>query len=292
MDRLEIIIKYIVLALVQGLTEILPISSSAHLLFFQEILNVDSAGLALEIFLHFASLIAIIFFFRKKLWKMICGFFYYVFKHKEVENGLKDLNTPTLELENYHEIKHNFKLSILLIIATIPAALAGILLKDFVSDLTSKIWVVGILLLVTSIMLYVSTSIKRKKEIKDMTYLNAFIIGLFQCLGIFPGISRSGSCLVGGASQRVKQQDAADFAFIMAIPIILGSAIFSITDITDVLKSSKELIIPYLIAFVVCLFATYFALKFILKLIKKHKLSIFSIYCLCFGFILIYYGLR
>lgn len=266
-SRLEILIKYIIIALVQGVAEILPISSSGHMIIAQELLGIQTNDLSLEIFLHFGSLIAIFVFFRKKIWAIIRDFFLYLFKKKE-------------------EAKDNYKLAWYIVIATIPAAIAGLFLEDIIGKHLKSLWVVGVFLLITSALLYLSTKAKREKELKDLTWKNALMIGLFQCLGLFPGISRSGSTLVGGASQKVKQTDAADFAFILALPIMLGSAVLSMNDISTALSNS-DLLIPYLVGFVVTLITTYLTISLFFSFIKKKKMSIFSIYCLCVGLLII-----
>lgn len=266
-SNLEIIIKYIIIALIQGIAEILPISSSGHMVIAQSVLGIETSDLSLEIFLHFGSLIAIFIFFRKKIWAIIKDFFVYLFK--------KDENA-----------KANYKLAWYIVIATIPAAIAGLFLEDIIGKYLKQLWIVGIFLLITSALLYLSCKAKREKELKDLTWKNALAIGLFQCLGLLPGISRSGSTLVGGASQKVKQTDAADFAFILALPVMLGSAILSIGDISNAL-SNKDLLIPYIVGFIVTLATTYLTIKLFFSFIKKRKMSIFSIYCLCVGVLII-----
>lgn len=274
-DKIILIIKYIIVALVQGVGEILPISSSGHMVIIQSILGLKSEDLTFEIFLHFASLIAIILFFYKKIWLMIKSFIQYIFKK---------------ELRKNEEVKHNFKLCIYLVIATIPAGIIGVLLDDYIGAYLSKMWIVGCFLLLTSAMLFIITKLNRERKIEEMTYLDALVIGLFQCIGILPGVSRSGSCIVGGSSRKINQKDAAEFAFIMAIPIMLGSAIFSLEDIKIALEN-KDLFIPYIIAFIVTLIVTYISLKIFLKIVKKQKLTTFSIYCLVVGIISIVLGL-
>lgn len=274
MDDIILIIKYIIVALVQGVGEILPISSSGHMVIIQSILGLKTSDLTFEIFLHFASLIAIIAFFYKKLWSMIKSFFLYIFKK---------------ETRIDEEIKHNFFLCLYIVIATIPAGIIGLFLEDFIGAHLSKMWIVGCFLLLTSAMLYIITKIPRERSIKEMNWLDALVIGLFQCIGVLPGVSRSGSCIVGGSSRKINQSDAAEFAFILAIPIMLGSAIFSVGDIAVALEN-KNLIIPYIIAFIVTLVVTYVALKVFLKIVRKQKLTTFSIYCLIMGIVAIILG--
>ena len=274
-DKIILIIKYIIVSIIQGIGEILPISSSGHMIIIQTILGLNESDLTFEIFLHFASLLAIILFFFKKLWTMAISFFTYI------------LNK---EKRNDEEIKRNYKLTFNLIIATIPAGIIGILFDDLISEYLSSMWTVGIFLLLTSAMLFISTKINRNKTSDDLTYFDALFIGLFQCLGILPGVSRSGSCLTGGSLRKVNQSDAAEFAFIMAIPIMLGSALVSFDEIGLALQN-KDLFIPYIIAFVVTFITTYFALKLFLKIGRKQKLTTFSIYCLIIGIISIVLGL-
>lgn len=274
-DKIILIIKYIIVALVQGIGEILPISSSGHMIIIQNILGLNASDLTFEIFLHFASLIAIILFFYKKIWLMAKSFFIYIFKK---------------ELRENEEIKHYFKLTINLIIATIPAAIIGLLFNDLIGEYLSNMWTVGVFLLLTSAMLFISTKINRNKSIDKMNYFDSFFIGLFQCIGVLPGVSRSGSCLTGGSLRKINQSDAAEFAFIMAIPIMFGSALVSLDEI-GVAFQNKDLFIPYIIAFVVTFITTYIALKLFLKIVRKQKLTTFSIYCLVMGIISIVLGL-
>ena len=266
-DRLVLILKYIIIALVQGIGEILPISSSGHLIIIQSIFGLKTNDLTFEIFLHLASLIALIIYFRKKLINIISSFIKYIFN--------KDARKK-------EEISSNYKIVIKIIIATIPASLLGLLLEDFIAKHLSKMWIIGVFLLLTSALLYTSTKIKRNKTLNELSYFESFVIGIFQCIGILPGVSRSGSCIVGASSQKLNQKDAAEFAFLLALPIMLGSTIINIKDIY-ILLSNKDLLLPYLIAFIITLLITYLSLKAFLKIIAKQKLSIFSIYCFIVG---------
>lgn len=270
MDRFILILKYIVIAFVQGVAEILPISSSGHMVITKHILGIGTEDLSFEIFLHFASLFAIVFFLRKRLFELVKDFLIFVFKR------------PNIEDANYSKIKNNFIICIYIVVATIPAGILGILLEDIIGQHLTSLLFVGIFLIITAILLYISTLIKCEKEIHEIKWYNALAIGLFQCVGILPGISRSGSCIVGSKAQKVNQNDSAEFAFLLAIPIMLGSAILSINDISIAFQN-KELIIPYIIAFIVTLFVTYVALAIFLKIVRKQKLYYFSIYCILMG---------
>ncbi|MCR5491977.1 MAG: UDP pyrophosphate phosphatase [Bacilli bacterium] len=277
MEEFARLLKYILLGLVQGLGEILPISSSGHLVITYRLLNM-TPDLSFEIFLHFASLIAIIVYFRKKLIALIKDFFLFIFKRVKVDED-SDEETRGRAAEQ----RINFFMCLYLVLATIPAAVAGLLLSDIIEQYLSTLLFVGIFLIVTAVMLSVSYLFKGEKEIKEMKWYHALTFGAFQCLGIMPGISRSGSCIVGGKVAGFKQSDAAEFAFLMAIPIMLGSAIVKIPDIATSLSADHSLLSPYLVSFVITMVVTYFCLMFFLKVIRKRKLYFFSAYCLLVG---------
>lgn len=270
-EKIILLLKYALIAFIQGFAEILPISSSGHLIIVETLLDMKQENLTFEIFLHFASLIAIVFYFRKRIGQLIRDFFLYLFKKNETEEERKIQ-------------KKSFRYCIFLIIATIPAGICGLLFEDIIEKYLSSLWVIGSFLILTSILLFISSKVQRTRTMDDFKWYDALWIGLFQCLGIFPGISRSGSCLVGASTRKLNQNEAAEFTFIMAIPIMLGSAIFKLSDFAKAFQNT-ELILPYLIAFLITLFVTYFCLKLFLRLIRKQKLSYFSIYCLLVGIV-------
>ena len=262
------LLKYLFIGLVQGISEVLPISSSGHLILVQYMLGIGEEGLAFEIFLHLASLFAVIFFLRKRIWKLLTGFCKFVFKKDK-------------------ESKNDFMYCIYLLISTIPAVIAALFLKKYIE--TSSILVVGILLLVNATMLLVLTRFKGTKKISEMKWHNALTIGLFQCAGMFPGISRSGSCLCGAFTNKLDKEEAADYAFLLFIPAVLGAVVLDLPSIGALFTDPDIWFI--LAAFVVTLFTTYYAFKILLTIIRKGKLSYFSYYCYLVGGITIIYCL-
>jgi len=277
MEQFIRLLKYILLGLVQGLGEILPISSSGHLVLTYRLMNM-TPDLSFEIFLHFASLIAIIIFFRKRLIELIKDFFLFIFKRIKVDENSDEETVEKAQIQ-----KKNFFMCLFLVIATIPAAIAGLLLSDIIEQYLSTLLFVGIFLIITALMLAGSYLFKGERELKEMKWYDALIIGLFQCLGIMPGISRSGSCIVGGKVAKFKQADAAEFAFLMAIPIMLGSAIVKVPDIATSLSADTSLLLPYIVSFIITGVVTFFCLMFFLKIVRKKKLYFFSIYCAVVG---------
>lgn len=264
------VLKYILLGLVQGLAEVLPISSSAHLIIAQEILGISEEGLTFEIFLHLASLMAILVFLWKKFWKLLKGFFLYLFKKQE-------------------ENKREFMYCWYIVISTIPTVIFTLVLKDLVDLASSTLWVVGLLLIINAIMLFFLTRIQGIRKEEDLNWKDALVIGCFQCAGIFPGISRSGSCISGAFARKIDKETAADYAFIMFIPAVVGATVLELTHISEMTIVSSQIPL-YLISFIIAGLATYFAFKLLLTVIRKGKLSYFSIYCALVGTATIIYS--
>lgn len=260
------ILKYIFIAFVQGVAEILPISSSGHITLASEIVNINPS-LTLSIFLHAGSLIAVIVYYAKDLWKMIKHLFLYIFKKDRSEEAIK-----------------YSKLVLMLVIATIPAGLVGVFLKDIIDQIFQDNIFLGIDFLITAIILFVIGRINCDRKTKDMNILDAFIVGLFQAVGVLPGISRSGITISGLKTRKFNNEDSANFAFLMFIPISAGSFLVEVYDlIKEPSAFDSSLAVPYLIGIVVAGVVTYFALKLLLKVIKKGKLWYFSIYLLILG---------
>lgn len=266
-------LKYILLGLLQGIAEVLPISSSAHLSIASAVLNMQDDNLAFEVFLHLASLVAVLAFLAKPLIKLIKGFCLYVFKHDK---------------EHLFEAKYVLYLAI----STIPIVLFTVVIK-LLGYQTSPIWVIGITLIINAILLFVLSRFNGIRKKEDMTFVDALVIGLFQCLGVFPGISRSGSCLCGAFSRKIDKKDAADYAFMLFIPAVVGAFILEASNIGAIFEVNSNMLPCYLAAFLVSAVVTYFAFKVLLTIIKKGKLSYFSIYCVIVGiFSIIYSGLN
>ncbi|HRT69109.1 MAG TPA: undecaprenyl-diphosphate phosphatase [Bacilli bacterium] len=257
------LLKYILLGLVQGVAEVLPISSSAHLIIVQELMGINNDTLTFEVLLHLASLIAILAFLWKKLWQLIKGFCYYVFKKNK-------------------EYEKDFKYVILLILSTIPAVIFALLFKDVINLLASKLWVVGLLLIINGCILLTITRIVGFRKREELNYKDALVIGCFQCLGILPGISRSGSCLSGAFTRKIEKETAADYAFLLFIPAVLGATVLELENLGSLSGETNNLIY-YIVGFIVAMITTYFSFKFLLAVIKKGKLSWFGYYCLAIG---------
>ncbi len=258
------LMKYVFLGFIQGLTEPIPVSSSGHLVIFKALLNDNVLNdLNFEIIVNFGSLIAIFLIFRKDLMDIIRDFFLYI-KTKE---------------ERYYT---NFRYAWLIVIGSVPAGIAGLLLKDKIETVLGGVKIVGFALLVTALFLFLVKDYKGKKEDGNISVTNAIIIGLFQVLALFPGISRSGATLVGGMQQGLKRDVAFKYSFMLYIPISLATMVLGVKDLVET-NMDVTMWIYYIVgAFVSCI-VTYFSTKWFKDVVKKGKLIYFVWYCLLAG---------
>lgn len=261
-------IKHLFLAIIQGFTEPIPISSSGHLVIFKSILNSGVLNdLNFEIILNFGSLIAIVIFFFNDIITIIKDFFLFI-KTKD------------------KKYKKNFKYSLLIIVGTIPAGIIGFLFKDTIEELLSGVKIVGIALLVTALFLYLIKNIKGVKNDDEISFKDALIIGCFQAVALLPGISRSGATIVGGMFRNLKRETAFKFSFMLYIPISIATMLLGVKDLMEA-SISSTLLMTYLICMIASGIITYFTTKWFNNIMKNGKLIYFVIYCLIVGSLVI-----
>lgn len=270
------LLKFILLAVIQGISEVLPISSSGHLQIVQEILGMDTSSLTVSIFLHLGSLVAMIVFYRKLVFSTVGNAAKYVFKSSE----RNDTN------------KNALKLLFMIVIACIPAGLIGVLFKSKIESIFANTIFIGINLIITGCSLFLQKYIKGKKTLDTMNWRDAIIIGLFQAIGILPGISRSGITTIGGKVSKLQDEDAINFAFLLFIPVTLGTGLLEVVDIIkgDLVLSSNDILL-YIVGIIISGLVTYIALSLLLKIIKKGKLHYFAYYCFAVGLAVIIWQL-
>lgn len=264
------IIQALILGMVQGLTEFLPISSSAHLVIVPELLGVESS-LAFDTLLHVGTLIAVISYFRSDVIAMIKAFF----------SSLADIPRGRFK----EEIRNDqFKrLAWLILVGTIPPGLMGILLKDFFESLFSSVSAVGFFLLITGFILWgVERMPRGEKKTKEISFTNSLIVGIAQGCAIAPGISRSGATIATSLYLGFDREMAARFSFLLSIPAILGAALIQLKDLTAGFDISTGSFVGGLISAIIF---SYLAIKFLMGYIKKHSLVIFAYYCWTVGII-------
>ncbi|OGF51153.1 MAG: hypothetical protein A2044_05980 [Candidatus Firestonebacteria bacterium GWA2_43_8] len=244
----------IVLGIVQGLTEFLPVSSSGHLVVMQSFLkNFSQPGVLFDVTLHLGTVIAVLLYFRKRFIKILT----------------------------------NKKLLLLLLVSTAVTGVIGVAFKDAFEKMFSDIKLVGASFIVTAIILLFAEKVKPgNKTEKEMTWLNALFIGLIQGIAIIPGISRSGSTIAGGLFAKLDRKFAAEFSFLLSVPAVLGAAVLQTRDLTKADMVNIDIVF-YLSGLIAAAVAGYVCTKLLVQIIQKQRLYYFSIYLIIVGTIVL-----
>jgi undecaprenyl-diphosphatase len=251
-----------VLGAVQGLTEFLPISSSGHLVVVEHAFGLTTPGVLVEVTLHLATLLAVLIVYWKRLWQLASG----------------ALSGDSVE----------WRYVGLLAVGTVPAALVGVLLDDWVGRAFDSLVAVGVSFMVTAVILW-STRLTRVGTAGEPSVRGAVGIGLAQALAVFPGISRSGSTIAAATWLGVEPVKAAEYSFLLAIPAILGAALLQIgAAATDSLDGSLG---PLALGFLVSLVAGIFAIRVLVVLLRRGTFHRFAPYCLALGVVTLVWGL-
>lgn len=249
-------LEAIILGIVQGLTEFLPVSSDGHLELAKWLVgNQDSAedSFLMTIILHFGTLFAIVWVFRKIIVEKIIA-----------------LRTP-----------EGRKFLLLIIVSMIPAVIVGVAFESQIATLFhQKIFIVAMFLIINGIMLVVSDYFPRDN--KPITAIKAFVIGIFQAIAILPGISRSGSTIVSSVGFGIDRSEAANFSFLMVVPLLFGKMG---KDIVDGNISTDAKMLPLFVGFLVAFIVGVFACQWMIAFVKKAKLRYFGYYCILIGLV-------
>lgn len=258
------IVKMIVLGIVQGVGEFLPISSSAHLILVPYLFNWSANSLAFDVALHFGTLLAVLVIFFKDWWNLFVGAFKKVTKGKE-------------SFDN--------KMFWYLVIATIPGALLGFLLEDMVENVfRTKVWLIATSLAVMGILIYIGDRwadkhYKIETDFRHISLVQAIIIGMSQALAIIPGFSRSGTTILAARLVGLSKSAATKFTFLLSVPIIFGAAILKVTDLKFTLYTGIGMFVSFIVGVM--------SIKFLLNYVKKHDFSVFAIYRVIFAIIIL-----
>lgn len=258
------IFQSILLGIVQGLTEFIPVSSSAHLALLPYFLGwhiQPDLAFVFDVLVQFATLGAVIVYYAKDLWKLVLSF-------------INILQTRRIEKNP------DFTLLVALIIGTLPIVILGIPLKKYVVEAFNSPLFVGIALFITSLLLYFAeTFTKNRPTHTTITVNDALVIGLYQVFAAFPGISRSGATISGGMFRKLDRSSATRFAFLLSIPALTGAGLVSLFDLFR-LPHLLQLIPIILPGFVISFFVGLFSIHWLVKYVQSHSLKIFSAYCL------------
>jgi len=254
-------VKYIVLGIIQGLTEFLPVSSSGHLVIFQSLLKLPHS-IAFDVVVHLATALAVIVYFRKDI--------------LEILNPRSEIRTR--------------KLLLLLVVATIPTALMGFFLKDFFESLFSSVLAVGFFLIITGLVIVLAEWIgKGRRQLGEMNFWDAILIGLAQGCAIAPGLSRSGTTISASLGRNLNRTLAARFSFLLSIPAILGAGLLQSKTI---IKAGTIGIgfWPLFMGFVAAFISGWIAIKIFMSIIQRTSIRIFAYYCFVIGAIVLIFS--
>ena len=277
-------LKAIILGIVQGCTEFFPVSSSGHLVFIPFLFNWDYIPVYYSVTLHFATLLALLSVFYKEAWRIIRSFFTGIIKKTERKS-------------NY------FKLSIFIIIATIPAVLVGFFMSDYIESFFNKPLFVGIFLVFTALFLFGGELIGKKMErryanspgqkeknnypAKKINYLTSLVTGIGQAIAILPGISRSGTTISFARAFGIKREDCVKFSMLLSIPVIFGAFIYELTRSSEIIFTQDlSVTLNMILSFVFAFISGFLSIKVLLRIARRRNLNFFAIYCIVIAIII------
>lgn len=253
-------LQALILGVIQGLTEWLPVSSSGHLVIAQNLMGLNSSeNLVFDLVLHMGTLLAVVVFFRMELWRIIWSVL-----------AWRSAKGPEQDRLRW--------LAFLLIIGTIPAGIAGVLFKEQIEN-AFTIRLVGVALLVNACILFAAWRFGSKGTKKNPNLVDAIVIGLFQVVSITPGISRSGSTISSGMLRGLERESAAVFAFLLSVPVLIGAFSYGMIALPRYDATLPVSVIGFATSFVV----GFASIEYLLKAVKSGKLWVFSVYCVIVG---------
>jgi undecaprenyl-diphosphatase len=271
----------VLLGLIQGLTEFLPVSSSGHLEIGKVLLGVETTDdLLFTTMVHAATVLSTIVVFRKQIWGLLKGFFC----------GIKGLRVSDGKLVCNDQTDYLLKM----VVSMIPVFVVGMFFKEQVEAFFgSGLLLVGICLCVTAILLYFSEWLSKRRAGlgHEVGYKDAIIIGLAQAVAVLPGLSRSGMTIATGLLCGVKKESVTKFSFLMVLIPILGEAFLELLDLLSGEVVSSLGVLPMVVGFLSAFISGCFACRFMINIVRRQKLIYFAIYCLCAGIFAIVYGL-
>ncbi|MGC4105632.1 MAG: undecaprenyl-diphosphatase UppP [Thermomicrobiales bacterium] len=274
----------IVLGIVQGLTEFLPVSSSAHLIIFPWLFDWETSSLSFDAALHLGTLVAVVIYFRAEILRLLAAI------PLAISRPTYLLTTPGDELS---EREQDGKLGWLLVIATIPGLIAGVLLESKISDLFhtdenswEAIAVIATMMIVVGLILGLAERVaKHVRPLTSIGWVDAIIIGCAQALAVIPGTSRSGATLTAGLFRGIKRADAARFSFLAGMPLILGAGLKAILDAVGEGMTSHEVLL-FIVGAVTAGIVGFATIWGLLKFLQRQSTMVFVIYRVAFGLFL------
>ena len=261
------ILQSIILGIVQGLTEFLPISSSAHLVIVPYLFGwhfSEQSAFVFDVLVQLGTLLAVFAYFWFDLTQIALSFINGLWKRKPFQD-------------------EHARMGWFLILATIPAGILGLLIKDQVQKAFSSPLATGFFLLLTAFLLVIAERLgKRLRNLDSVTWLDALWMGIFQSIAIFPGVSRSGATISGGMNRNLDRISSARFSFLMSVPVLLAAGLLAIKDLLNT-PDLGALVPPLLVGFITAAIVGYLSIRWFLGYLKHRPLYVFAIYCLILG---------
>ena len=263
------IFETIIIAIVEGLTEFLPVSSTGHMIIAQNLMGVESTNFvkAFTFIIQFGAILSVIVLYWRRFFQL---------NHKPIPDG-----TPTIK-----RLLHKYDFYWKLFIAFIPAAIFGLLCSDAIDAMLERVEVVAVTLILGGIfMIFCDRIFNKGSETTELSERKALMIGLFQCISMIPGVSRSMATIVGGMSQRLTRKVAAEFSFFLAVPTMLAATVYKLYDLVKedgieiITDNLTTLLIGNAVAFIVALLA----IKFFINFVTKHGFKAFGWYRIIVG---------
>ena len=265
-------LQAIVLGIVQGLTEFIPVSSSGHLVLVPHFLGWHFAkeqGFIFDVLVQWGTLFSVFIYFWKDLKAIARAFFEGILQRKPFAE-------PDAKMGWY------------LVIATLPAVVFGLLGKELIEHAFASARMTGYFLLLTAVLLVIAESAgQRNRRMEEITWLDSLLIGFFQVLALLPGVSRSGATIAGGMIQHLDRSAAARFSFLMSVPVMLGAGVLALKDLVE-LPALNDFLLPLLAGFMAALVSGYIAIRWLIAYLSKHSLYLFAVYCIVLGLLVIF----
>jgi undecaprenyl-diphosphatase len=290
------ILQGFVLGLVQGITEVLPVSSTAHLILAQKLLRLDTIGISFDVMMNFGSLIAIIIYFWDIWLDLIVGALNFIKirlsvwlrarpKIKQYTPRFKSMETEySLDTSFYTKSLQSARTVVFLALATLPALAMGYILKDWIENYARTPLVIAITLITGAVLLEIADRIgKRQLTLYTITPIKVLIIGFTQVLSLIPGFSRTGSTMTGGLLVGLNRKDSAAFAFLLGAPVILIATLATLPDFISEYSYSTASIIAFITSGIV----TYITIHILYSIIQKQSFRIFVAYRIILGILLL-----
>ncbi|MCI5195309.1 MAG: undecaprenyl-diphosphatase UppP [Candidatus Electrothrix sp. AW5] len=274
------LVQAIILGIVQGLTEFIPVSSSGHLVLVPHFLGwqfTKEQAFIFDVLVQWGTLLSVFIYFWQDLTTIARAFVQGIVQ--SIVQGIfqrKPLVDPDAKMGWY------------LIVATVPAVVFGLLGKDLIEHAFASAKMTGYFLFLTAILLVVAELAgQRSRSMKEITWLDSLLIGFSQVLALLPGVSRSGATIAGGMTRHLDRSAAARFSFLMSVPVMLGAGVLAFKDLAE-LPTLNDFLLPLLVGFLAALISGYIAIRWLIAYLSKHSLYLFAVYCTVLGLLVLF----